>query len=425
MTEIKPFSAVVFNTEKIKKMEEVVCPPYDVISEADQERYRDQSRHNFIHVLLNNDAGGDEKYRKAAQRFRDWFKQGILTRDEKPAVYFYSQHYKLRGETKTRNGFISMMRLKEGTSSALGHEHTRIDAVEDRFRLTSEVRGNLSPIFVVFRDQKRIIQRMRARVEEKSPFIDLADDDANRHQLWRITESRDISLIEAAMKEESIFIADGHHRYEVACAWRDKMQQTLGGGTGDESFNYVLTYFTDTASRGLKIFPIHRLFRCGSSFDMESFKQRLTEYFYVEEIKDSRRFFFLMEKGGLTEHLIGVYRDRKFHILRLKNLKLVDRVITDKPREYRALDVAILNYVVLQEVLGAHPQKKEEVTFYHSEKELMEKVDNDPEYMAFFLNPVKIEQILAVALKGEKMPPKSTYFYPKVLSGLLVHKFEE
>lgn len=424
MTEIRPFSAVIYNQAKVKDLSRVVCPPYDVISPERQEQLFKKDPHNFIHILLNRAGASTDKYRKAAADFNDWLKKDILIKDKEPAVYYYSQHYKLRGENRVRSGFIALLRLREGTSSAFGHEHTHTEAKEDRMRLMSEVKANLSPIFVVFDDHKRIIQRMGRNVGSQEPFIELRDEDGTLHQLWRITDPKHLAIMQEAMKEEHIFIADGHHRYEVACLYRDQMKKKAGSLTGEESCNYMLTYFTATHSRGQKIFPIHRLFKAHADFSIDAFRQKLNEYFYVEEIKDKRRFLFLMEKGGLTEHLIGIYRQKRFLLLRLRNLKLVEGLISEKPKEYRALDVAILNYVVFKNALGVDPDDKKLVRYVHDEEELFKEVDNDPDLMAFFLNPVKIDQIISVALTGEKMPPKSTYFYPKVLSGMVIHKFE-
>ena len=154
------------------------------------------------------------------------------------------------------------------------------------------------------------------------------------------------------MSDENIFIADGHHRYEVACAYRDEMKMKLGTITGDESFNYILAYFTNVESRGLTILPIHRLVKLNPQQNTQDLKMRLSDYFDVEEIKDKAKFFFLLEKAGESEHVLGMYKDKKYWLLRLKNIKILDKIINDKPREYRPLDVSILNYIVLKKILG-------------------------------------------------------------------------
>ena len=238
-------------------------------------------------------------------------------------------------------------------------------------------------------------------------------------------EQQILEDIRLSMQNENIFIADGHHRYEVACTYRDQMRRRSLNLTGQESFNYIMAYFSNADSRGLTIFPIHRLIRLDSQFDLSYFLHALTDYFDIEEVKDRTRFFFLMEKGGLTEHVLGMYRDKRYWLLRLKNIKILDTEMQDKPREYRSLDVSILNHIVLKKLLKCDLEDKDTIIFNNDAEELIRQVDSEAQKTAFFLNPVKIEQIIAVALNGNKMPAKSTYFYPKVISGLVINKFKE
>ncbi len=422
MTKIRPFKAIIYNQEKVGDLSKVVCPPYDVISPSRQEYFHKLDEHNLIHILLAKDAPQGDKYSRSAKYFQDWLKEKILIQEEKPGIYFYSQQYKVRGEKRARLGFICLLQLDPGKPSVFGHENTRVAPKEDRLKLVREVKANLSPIFVVFGDKKRLIQRIfKQELADKKPFMDIVDDDNVSHKLWRITDPRILKDIQEGMESENAFIADGHHRYEVGCIYRDEMKEKLGKITGEEPFNYVLSYFTDVHSRDLTIFPIHRLVRLDHQPDMNSFLKKLQEYFYVEEVKDKTRFFFLMEKAGQSEHVLGVYKDKRYWLLRLKNVKILDSVIKDKPADYRALDVSILNFIVLQLALGVDSADKGHIDFSSDAEEFIEKVDSGPDHIAFFLNPVKIDQIVAIALSGEKMPPKSTYFYPKVLSGLLIN----
>ncbi len=406
----------------------MACPPYDVISPSAQEVYHDRSPYNFIHIDLSKGSVGDEKYHKAAEIFRNWLKDRILVQDECPSIYFYSQQYIIRGEKKTRLGFISLLRLGDNKGSAVfGHENTHLEAKQDRFKLLKQVKANLSPIFVIFLDKKRVIQRVFQKyIWDKDPFIEVVDDEKTLHRLWRLSDPAVLKMVEESMENENMFIADGHHRYEVSCAYRDMMRDKSGAQfSGEEDFNYCLSYFTNTDPRGLSISPIHRLFKLEKKLDLQDFLLKAKEYFDVDQVKDKTRFFFLMEKAGCSEHLLGVYKDGKFFLLRLKNVKMLDRLIADKPKEYRMLDVAILNYLVLKNILNFDLDKLPEVRYEPDAEEFINQVDADPGKIAFFLNPVKIEQIISVALAGSKMPPKSTYFYPKVLSGLLVNKLED
>ncbi|MDP2927763.1 MAG: DUF1015 domain-containing protein [Candidatus Omnitrophota bacterium] len=428
MSKTKAFKAVVYNPETIGDFKDVVCPPYDVISSQAQDILLERSLHNFIHILLAKDSPLDDKYLRAGAIFRSWLKEGVLIQDEQPAVYFYSQQYVIRGEKKTRLGFISLLRLgDEKDSSVFGHENTQNAAKLDRFKLVKQVRANLSPIFIIFLDKKRIIQRIFQRqIPAQKTFIEVTDDEKTVHKLWRLNDPDVLKTIESGMNNENMFIADGHHRYEVSCAYRDLMREKLGAQfTGEEDFNFCLAYFTNTDYRGLSILPIHRLLKLDARLDLNDFMAKSKEYFDIDQLKDRTRFFFLMEKAGCTEHLLGLYKDKKYFLLRLKNVKMLDKLIADKPKEYRTLDVAIFNYLVLKNILKLDLNNLTAIKYSPDPYELMEQVDSDPLNVAFFLNPVKIQQIINIAISGNKMPPKSTYFYPKVLSGLVVNKFEK
>ncbi len=426
MTNIRPFKAVVYNPEKVKDLSGVACPPYDVISASRQEYYYNLSPYNFIHILLSRAASGKDKYQQAEYYFREWLKNKVLIRDREEAVYFYSHQYNIKGEKKTRFGFIALLEMGEN-SSVFAHEHTRLEAKEDRLRLLQTVKANLSPIFVLFPDKKRIIKNtFQQYLEGRIPFINIIDEEKNTHQVWRVDAPEILESIQARIRDENIFIADGHHRYEVACAYRDEVRARLGAGAArSHDSNYVMTYFTNIESPGLTILPIHRLVTLDGPPATDELIKRLKDNFYAEEVKDRAKFFFLLEKAGRTEHILGMYKDKRFWFLRLRNIKILDKMIGDKPREYRSLDVSILNFLILKDILKLDLDDKERITFNPHADELIEGVDNGAAHIAFFLNPTKIQQILPVALSGNKMPPKSTYFYPKVLSGLVINKHEE
>lgn len=425
MTEIKPLQAVLYNRAKVADLAQVVCPPYDVISSARQKQLHDKDPFNFLHVLLAKDPpGGQDKYRIAGDLFRRWLKEKVFVQDAAPAFYFYRQEFLLGGEKRQRVGFIGLLRLEEKGTAVYAHEHTRREAKEDRFKLMSQVKADLDPIFVVVNDRARIIRRTYLRqVRDAVPFIDIVDDEKVGHRLWRVDDPETVKRIEAAMAPENFFIADGHHRYEVACAYRDEMRRQLGTLSGQEPFQYVLAYFTNPDPRGLIILPIHRQVQLDRASDTDEVRSRLKAHFDVEEVKDKVRFFFLLQKAGSHEHILGMYKDKKYWLLRLKNVKILDKVITGKPPEYRSLDVAVLNALVLEGALGLAPGDAERLSYHPDPEEVISGVDRDPARIGFFLNPVKMTQIMSVALAGEKMPPKSTYFYPKVLAGLVVNKF--
>ncbi|MDD2679249.1 MAG: DUF1015 domain-containing protein [Candidatus Omnitrophica bacterium] len=427
MIKIKPFKAVFYNQQKLKDLSALVCPPYDVISPLQQDYYHNLNPYNYIHILLGKDIPGEDKYARAGLLFENWLKNKILIRDTRSAVYFYSQHYNIKGEKKTRLGVIALLGLGDRGSPVFGHEHTRIEAKEDRLNLMRRVNANLSPVFIITKDNQRVIQRLYEQyAKDKPAFIELKDNAGTLHRVWRIDAPEALNMLQSGLQKEEAFIADGHHRYEVSCAYRDEMKQKLGDEFPEEaSFNYTLAYFTNTDQRGLSILPLHRLLRLERAVNLEQITPALKNYFDVEEVKDKTRFFFLMEKGGRAEHVLGMYKDKKYWLLRLKNIKILDKLLSDKPKEYRALDVAILNQIIFKDILGYDSVEKNNLSYSPNAEEFIAAVDQDRLSIAFFLNPVKIEQIMAVALSGNKMPAKSTYFYPKVLSGLVINKHDE
>jgi len=251
MAKIKPFKAVIYNKEKIKDLARAVCPPYDVISPARQEYFHRLDPYNFIHIILGKDTAAEDKYRRAAAYFKNWLKDGILIEDASPAIYFYSHQYNLKGERKTRLGFIALMRLEDKDNPTFAHENTHSEAKDDRLRLIRRVKANLSPIFVLFSDRKRIIPRLyEQHIRDKNPFIEVTDEERNLHKLWRIDDPAILADIQAKISGENTFIADGHHRYEVACAYRDEMKKKLGSLPEGSDINYMLTYFTNIPGPG-------------------------------------------------------------------------------------------------------------------------------------------------------------------------------
>ena len=425
MAEIAPFRAVIYNHEKVKDLSKVVCPPYDIISPIQKEHFHQKDPHNFIHILLGKDIPGEDKYLRSARHFKEWMEDSTLIQDENPAIYFYSHEYKIKGEKKTRLGFIALLKLPDKQRSVFVHEHTRLAPKEDRIKLLRRVKANLSPIFLIFQDKKRIIQHIcKKGIEGINPFIEVVDEEGNLHKLWRLVSSELLERVRESMHNENIFIADGHHRYEVACAYREEMKNKLGEKfSGEEDFNYIMAYFTNTDTRALSILPIHRLVRLDTLKDGELLKSKLKEYFNIEEVKEKTQFFFLMQKGGRTEHVLGMYIQGKFYLLRLKNVKILDKIMNDKPRAYRSLDVSILNSLVLKNILDIEGKDKEAVVYTADTQEAISGVNSGSFHAAFFLNPVDIHKIISLALTGERMPAKSTYFYPKVASGLVMNKF--
>ena len=421
MTQIKPFKAVHYDQNKVRDIAKVVCPPYDVISAKQQDAYHNNHPANFIRVELGKEKPTDErddnKYIRAKRTFEEWMKEGTVQEDPKPCLYFYRQEYKMVGQKHSRLGFVAVMKIQdEKDSKIFPHENTHAHAREDRLKLLKAVKANLSSIFVCFSDQEKKVETIfQKHVANTKPFVDLVDDDGVRHIVWCLDDPAHIQVIVDALTEQHLFIADGHHRYEVAKEYRKSKLSKIEKPTGDEPFQYVMTYFTNIDSKDLKIFPMHRIItRLGGSLDF------LEEFFRIDKVRFKEDLTILLAKAGQNEHAFGLYTKAGIKLLRLKNKLLIDKFVTEGSKEYRRLDATILKYFVLDRV-GV---KSEDIIYTKDLNECFSAVDSKKAEASFIMNPVKIQQLKAIALNGERMPPKTTYFYPKVLSGLTMYRVE-
>jgi len=422
VSNIKPFQAIYYNSEKIPDMTKVVSPPYDVISPEKQEYLHDLSPYNFTHIDYAKDFPGessDDKYSRVQQLYSEWLQQGVMVQDDQPSIYFYKQDYKIMGQKHSRMGFISLMELDSEESRIYPHENTHAEAVNDRFRICEALKSNLSCIFVCYSDlHKRIEKIFTKNVLLTNPIIEVEDDDLVRHKLWRLSDPDLIAQINESLSGQHLFIADGHHRYKVAMEYRDQnLKKASSSGTnGQKPFNYVMTYFTNMDSRDLQIFPMHRIVK----HLPQDLGPLLEEFFRVDKIKMKEDLPILLARAGRNEHAFGLYTRDDMFLLRLKNRQLVEEYVNEGSTEYKNLDATILKTFIFDRV-GV---ESSDIIYVKDIDKVMEMVDESRADAGFVMNPVSIAQLRAIALNGEKMPPKTTYFYPKVLSGLTVYKMD-
>ena len=422
MTEVKSFKGTVYNSQKVKDLSKVFCPPYDVISKKDQDMYHKNSPENYIRIILGKDLpkdnSRDNKYTRAKKTFDRWNKAGILKEDKENCLYFYSQEYIYKGERKNRIGFIGLLKLRHSPkkSKIFPHENTHTEAKEDRLKLMNKLKSNFSPVFVLFSDKDKIIERIFDKyLLGSDPFIDISDKDKIKTKLWKLTDDEAIKRLKEYMKDKNIYIADGHHRYEVAQIFCNSRKKKKKSFSGKEDFDYIMTYFTDLNSKELQILPIHRVLK-----RMPADINALQGDFSIEKIKDKYDLIILLRKAGLAEHAFGLYKDGKFYLLRFNHPSKLDQYIPVGSRDFKNLDVSILQYIVFKKL----KVKDKDLIYVKDEDQAINMVDEDKADAVFFLNPVKIHQLRTIATGGEKMPPKSTYFYPKLLSGLVVNQFD-
>lgn len=416
MTEVRPFKAVIYNFDRPNPPRKLICPPYDIISPAQAKAYRRLSKFNMVHLTLPETAGGGDRYREAARLFRNWLKKRVLLKTSEPAIYFCRQEYRIDNRKFRRLGFIGRLRLG-GNSSIYGHEHTRVEPKADRLKLLQKVRANLEPIFVLFPDPGESIRGIFEKyVLPDKPLFRFRDRENNTGAVWESSSPGVLKKIEKIMAKKALFIADGHHRYEVSLSYRDMMRRKSGRRLeGEEDFDYIMAYFCSLQSPGLVIRPVFRLVKNIDAFPSEKFKK----YFRLR--KSSRREVFnLLRSGASKQRALGMFRGKNFYIFTLKKREYLRKI----DKGYRCLDICLFNSLVLKEILGIEPEDKQRIIFSANARDLVSRADAEKSSAVFFLKPPAIGDVIYLARAGKKMPAKTTYFYPKVPSGLAMYKFE-
>lgn len=413
---VRPFRAVRYNTEKLKDIAKVIAPPYDVIPKDLQDRLYRASPNNIVRLILNKitpkDTRSDNRYTRAKRLFDLWIRNNILIRDKRDSFYIYSQKYKDAGRPVEQIGFLGLMGLETaGKDKILPHENTLAAPKEDRLKLTREVRANLEPIFVLYEDGK-VTKLLKKCCSEEKAVMDVIWEDV-RHRVWRLEDPGIIRAIESNMKGKNIFIADGHHRYEVAKMYARE--------SGTDTSQYIMVYFVESDEKMLTVLPAHRLIKEMNGLRKDDIIKRLNAFFHIEKVSGLKP--MMARLGSLrAAHAFAMYLGKKnLYVLRLKNIEASDSVIKDKPEAWKHLDVSILHLFIFQHVLGIRDDD-ENIEFLKDPAKAVEAVDSGKFKAAFFLNPTKVSEVKKIAKLGERMPRKSTYFYPKQLSGLVIYK---
>ena len=433
MIRIAPFRGLFYNQKKVRDLSKVVAPPYDVISKEEQERLYKKSPYNFIRLDLSQEP---DSYPAVAQLLSEWLATGIFERDETPTIYFLSHRFKLKsGEQKIRDGFLALTELQDLSSGAIRpHEKTLDAPKEDRLKLMLACHAQLSPIFTLYSQPKQSINRMLAvEVEGVEPFIEIEQDNGEQCRLWRIANAELIEKVQQEMSDQQLLIADGHHRYEATLSYRDWMRRERGQWNGREAFNFIMAYFANINDDNVVILPTHRLVRGYAHKPFLELEEALQTYFYVEQhpkTPEGKISFLKALKTAAKKHrVIGASfkRDPRYVILRLKNKRIMQRLAKDLSAPLRELDVSTLHLLILEHILGMTPDeqvKGENIRYSQDEDLVLQSLEKEDYQAAFILNATKAEEIQTIVAGGEKMPQKSTYFYPKLLSGLVVNKIE-
>jgi len=439
MARVIPFKGVLYDPKIVKDVAQVVAPPYDVIDGPAQAALHARHPHNAIRLELGldhpSDGATDNRYTRAAASLREWLRTGALHRDPQPAVYAYSIDYQPPAgsgtEKKTLHGFLATATLEEfGTGHIYPHENTRAAAKADRLELLQACRANFSPIWALYSDQDGSIQALvRAAVEKVQPRIDFKDDEGFRQRLWAITDHTVLDDLSRAMAHKPLFIADGHHRYETALTYRRMRRQHAGAEQGPQAYDAVLMLLSSMEDPGLTVLPTHRVLTSPLP-PVEEIKRLLrgvcdvTILSFTDATEPATRARFLetlrdREHQGASFGLVS--RGANAYLVLTLLAEHHDK-LGDSPREQ--LDVSILHNEILTR-LGANTASEGSVVYTKDDQEAIDLVHRGDHPAAILLNPTKVDEVRAVAAAGERMPHKSTYFYPKPLTGLVMNVFEE
>lgn len=423
MAEIRPFKALRFNTQKAGDISELVCPPYDIISEEQRLGYLKKNPNNIIRLELPK---GDDPYNEAGKTLLRWLDEGILRQDEKEGIYIYEEEFTVNGLHTSFKGCIVRVKLEEFSKGiVLPHEETLSKAKEDRFNLMKATDCNFSQIYSLYMDPSHEITSRLDSLSKCAPENELTDPDGVTHRLWIVTAPDEISSICKAFADKKLYIADGHHRYETALNYRNYCRET-GHGTGDEA--YVMMMLVDMEHPGLVVLPTHRLVRDLASFDREKLLNGCMDYFDVSEENDissaETRLKKLYDEG---KKAFAFYcGGDSYSLLVLRDEKILSELLPEKSAASQGLDVTVLHTLVLEKIFGIDAEnmaKQINLTYVKQFEDAINSVKEGKAQCAFILNPTKVTEIRDVAAAGEKMPQKSTYFYPKLITGLVMNRF--
>jgi uncharacterized protein (DUF1015 family) len=414
MADVQPFRALHYDLDRVGGLQAVVAPPYDVIDAAQRAELLARSPHNVVEIDLPQSA--DDPYAHAAAVFGGWRRDGVLVRDEEPALWALEQDYTgPDGRRRTRRGFFARVRVEDyGPGRIRPHERTHPGPKEDRLRLTRATHANLSPIFSLYDDPAGAAWGALAAHTEQAPWGEVTEADGTVHRLWRVTDPAAAEAVHAALAGAELLIADGHHRYETARVFHAE------GGAG-----HVLMCLVALQDPGLTVFPTHRLLTHLSDDRRESLRATIQRDFEIAEVAADE-----LEPTGDGPVRMG-YLDahhRRPLMLTLRDPAIAAAALPGKPEPYRALDTAVLEAVVLEGALGMSEDDISHLNgldYARDTAQARERVESGTAEAAFFMRSTPVSQVRDVAATGESMPPKSTYFFPKVLTGMVFNLLDD
>ncbi len=431
MARVIPFKGLRYNQQEAGSIDQLVTPPYDIISPEEQQGYYQKNPYNCIRLELgeksDSDSSSDNRYTRSKQCLDEWIAKGVLQADENPALYLYQQVFSSGKETKTRTGFLCGLKLEEYDKKVvLPHETTLPKDTADRLDLMKACHSNFSPIFGLYSDKERVVDTALAQAAAKNdPDYDFEDENHVIQRLWKIDDPAVISAVQQAMADKQVLIADGHHRYETALNFNKYMLEQ-----GQSGYDYIMISLVNLYDPGLVIYPTHRLIKM-PDIDIDRLLYKLKDYFILELYDDKKSIIpsyilHMSERKDVPCYCMAT-QDRIYVITIDKWSDYLDLLPQDKPENWRNLDVTILHKVVLEHILGISEEEvaKNQIVKYTRDTKYFFRAFKNKEFdLGFFMNAPKLQDVIDIANAGEKMPQKSTYFYPKLTTGLVFNYFD-
>jgi len=431
MAIVSPFRGIHFDLSRVPDLSQVVSPPYDVISPEEQTGLHQRHPRNIVRIDFGLEKEGDgpavDKYTRAADFFRQWQSEGTLVRDTVPSLYYYEQEFSLPGRgVFVRKGFLGALRLSDfGEGKVFPHEKTHSRPKEDRLSLMRATEANTSPIFGLYSDPRdEVAKALRGGLPAR-PDFSATDDLGVKHRVWRVTDPASLQAAVGKMSDKQVFIADGHHRYETALAFREEMRGKHGVRE-DAAYEHVLMFLCNMDDEGIVILPAHRGIHSVPGFSEEEFAARVRSLVPMETRQGSPEDAMkaVAEAGGKGKAIAWSTGHGRFHVVSFPEPEsFAGKHLSRFPPELRTLDVVLLHGFLFEKMLGISPDAVtagQFVRYYKETRKIASELERGELQAAFFLNPVTVDEFRGVSLSGHVLPQKATFFFPKILTGLLI-----
>ncbi|MFQ5723054.1 MAG: DUF1015 domain-containing protein [Terriglobia bacterium] len=444
MARIYPFRGFRYSAEKLGvPLRRLVTQPYDKISPALQERYYQESPYNLVRIILGKKEPGDNGenvYTRAAGYLEEWIQKGVLRQEARPAIYPYFQEYRVPGaqERRRRRGFIALGRLEDYEARIIHrHERTLSGPKQDRLELLRHTRAHFGQIFLIYSDPKGSVDKLLERLARQRTPQTVEDEYGAVHRLWVVTAADIVGQIQSLMADKKLIIADGHHRYETALAYRDECRAQSPTRDPEAPYEKVMMTFINMDGPGVTILPTHRVVGSLPQFDFGAFRKKASAYFdwYAypfdrkgKEATTARLLRDLKERGQKRPSF-GVYAagEPALYLFLLKVNADLGKLLPEVSPRQRRLDLVLLHKLLLERSLGLDEESvraQKNLTYVREWQEAVGVVEKGEAQVAFLVNPIRVEQVREVAFAGETLPQKSTDFYPKLLSGLTIYRLD-